>query len=208
MGSLQELWKDGAGTGYPADYQGITNKATVVISALDHLQGRHVLDIGCNSGLYTYLAGFVANHVTGVDVEQPLIDRAERARPLFISQGLTGPVDFASGTFTNYLHPGISGIIAACVLYHVGDDYLRYLQDFLRQHRPKMIIQTRPGRAEAFRLNPSWGVLATTAAYEGMFTIESNLAFLADAGYDRVEVVGLTSSVFCGEAFPVVVTLD
>ncbi len=86
----------------------------------------------------------------------------------------------------------------------MGNDNLLALRDFLREKKPVILLQARPMRAEAFRKNPSWGIVAATTLYNGMFLVEDNLDFLRDCGYDSAEVYGLNSTEFYGENFPVI----
>ena len=204
--ALYDVWKLTSNDfGYPVDYQGITSKAAPLLAKLECLYGRRVLDIGCNSGLYSYVAGMYAESVTGCDVEQVLIKRAEEAREFYERYYDTRHVGFYHGNFVAQLHNDIDAVVASLVLYHVGDENLLKLQEFLIRRKPIVLLQARPGRAEAFKRNPSWGILAATTIYNGMYRVEDNLEFLRDCGYDCAEVCGLKDSEYYGELFPVIV---
>ena len=205
IGLVYELWnKTSKDFGYPVDYQGITAKSKSLIGQLDCFQGKSVLDIGCNSGFYSYITGMYAKSVLGCDVEPVLIQRCEQARPVFNQMYDTSRVKFIYGNFASQLRNDINGVMASLVLYHVGNDNLLALRDFLRKNKPVILLQARPMRAEAFRNNPSWGIVAATTLYNGMFLVEDNLDFLRDCGYDSAEVYGLNSTEFYGENFPVI----
>ena len=205
IGLVYELWnKTSKDFGYPVDYQGITAKSKSLIEQLDCFRGKSVLDIGCNSGFYSYITGMYAKSVIGCDVEPVLIQRCEQARPVFNKIYDTSRVKFIYGNFASQLSGAIDGVMASLVLYHVGNDNLIALRDFLRKNKPVILLQARPMRAEAFRKNPSWGIVAATTLYNGMFLVEDNLDFLRDCGYDSAEVYGLNSTEFYGENFPVI----
>ena len=206
ISQLYDLWRATSDDfGYPVDYQGITTKSEPLISQLEGFRGKRVLDIGCNSGMYSYSLGACAKSVIGCDVEPVLIKRANEARAFFDRMYDTKTVQFHHGNFVDKLDNEIDGVIASLVLYHVGDENLLALKNFLTERKPHVLLQARPMRAEAFKNSPSWGILSATTMYGGMYLIEDNLNFLRDCGYNSVEVTGLTESLFFGEHFPVIV---
>lgn len=209
---IEELYKQwnqlGCETGYPTNYQGVTTKSEPLLLELEVFSNRNVLDIGCNSGLYSYFAGIFAKSVLGCDLEKLLVDRAVSARPFFNSIFDTSSIEFYQGNFVNKLTPEVSGIIAACVLYHVGDENLQILMEFLTANKPTVVLQVRPSRGEVFLMNPDWGCVSNTKLFNGMFRIEDNLNFLRTCGYDNVRVVGLNTTSFHGEFFPILIASD
>jgi SAM-dependent methyltransferase len=203
---LYDIWSSySMDFGYPVDYQGFTSKSAPLLKVLHKFQGRRVVDIGCNSGLYSYLTGCYATKVIGCDVEHILIRRAEDARPFYEARVGTNDVRFHLGNFVDELKDDVTGIMASLVLYHIGNENLLALKEFLTRTRPLVILQTRPMRAEAFRKSPEWGVVSATTLYNGMYLMEDNLEFLRDCGYDSAELFGMTESLFHGEHFPVIV---
>lgn len=98
---LEVLW----GEGYLSP--GGPEEVARVLADLD-LSGREVLDIGCGSGgiALHLVQAHGAAHVTGFDVEQPVIERA-RARAIAAGladrtsfvRGPPGPLPFADGSF-------------------------------------------------------------------------------------------------------------
>ncbi len=98
---LEALW----GEGYLSP--GGPEEVDRVLDGLS-LEGKSVLDIGCGSGGITIhiLQRFGPAHVTGFDVEEPVIAAARRRaaekglsdRATFV-QGPPGPLPFADGTF-------------------------------------------------------------------------------------------------------------
>lgn len=206
MPILYQRWKIlGQDTGYPIDYQGVTSKSEPLLLELDGFINKNVLDIGCNSGLYSYFCGQYANSIIGCELEELLLKRADSARLFFNSFYDTSHVSFFHGNFVDKLSSDITGIIAACVLYHVGDDNLKALMKFLVTNRPMIMLQARPMRYDAFLANPEWGMVSNTKLFNGMFRIEDNLNFLKECGYNNARVIGLRSTLFYGEYFPVII---
>jgi 2-polyprenyl-3-methyl-5-hydroxy-6-metoxy-1,4-benzoquinol methylase len=183
----------------------VNSKSVALIRQLEQLKGLRVLDIGCNSGLYSCLAATTAKSVLGCDVEPVLIERARSAAKYF--QPLIGSdnVEFRQGSFIEVLDHQFDAIVASLVLYHIGDMALDLLGQYLKAHKPMVILQARPERAKAFLANPDWQTVSTTTKYNGMYTVESNLEFLRDCGYESASVYGMNSTLFHGEYFPIVV---
>lgn len=87
---LEALWGDGyLSPGGP-------DEVDRVVAGLD-LKGKQVLDIGCGSGGITLhlVTRHIAGHVTGFDVEAPVI---EAARARAAGRGLSDRADFVHGT--------------------------------------------------------------------------------------------------------------
>jgi SAM-dependent methyltransferase len=209
VGQLYRKWDIlDKNSGYPINYQGITDKSEPLLARFNHLTGRNVLDIGCNSGLYSYVAGYYAKSVIGCDVEQLLIDRARVGQKFFADFYDARKVQFHCGNFVDKMTNEIDAIVAACVLYHIGDDNLIKLMDFLMAKKPMIILQVRPARAAAFSHNSAWGTVSTTTLFGGMFRLDDNLEFLRACNYDNVIVAGLNSTSFYGETFPVLIAFD
>lgn len=98
---LEALW----GEGYLSP--GGPDEVRRVVARVD-FEGKSVLDIGCGSGGITlFLAGeYPISHITGYDVEQPVVDAASRRaaaqgvtdRASFV-KGEPGPLPFAGASF-------------------------------------------------------------------------------------------------------------
>jgi SAM-dependent methyltransferase len=209
IGQIYQKWDSlEKNSGYPINYQGLTEKSEPLLSRFQHLAGRNVLDIGCNSGLYSYVAGYYANSVIGCDLEQLLIDRARVSREFFADFYDTKKVEFHCGNFIDKMTSEIDAIVAACVLYHIGDENLIKLMGFVMVKKPMIILQIRPARAAAFSQNSAWGTVSNTTLFGGMFRIDDNLEFLRACKYDNVVIAGLNSTSYYGETFPVLIAFD
>jgi len=205
IGGLHALWKEQSPEfGYYPTYQDVNEKSVALIEQLPRFRGRHLLDIGCNSGLYSCLAARSAASVLGCDVEPVLIARARSAAAHLAPHLPAGSIDFRLGSFTDALDGRFDAVLASLVLYHVGDEALARLAQFLKAHKPLVILQVRPARAEAFAAKPEWKTVSTTQKYGGMYTVEGNLEFLRDCGYENATVHGMCSTLFYGEYFPIV----
>jgi len=206
IAALHDIWKKQSPEfGYYPTYQDVNSKSIALIQQLDRFQGRRLLDIGCNSGLYSCLAGLRAASVLGCDVERVLIERANSAAQYIAPHLPARNVAFRLGSFTDVLDQDFDAVLASLVLYHVGDEALARLAEFLKARKPLVVLQVRPARAEAFASKPDWKVVSTTLKYGGMYTVEGNLEFLRDCGYEDATVHGLNSTLYYGEYFPVVV---
>lgn len=207
--NLHSLWREESPEfGYYPEYQDVNSKSITLINALKEFRGRRMLDIGCNSGLYSCLASSYAHSVVGCDVEPILVRRAERSKAYFQSLGYCNNVLFKTGSFTDILQSEFDGVLASLVLYHVGDEDLSILAEYLKRHRPLVVLQIRPRRLEAFEKHPEWKIAAATRKYGGMFATESNFEFLRDCGYESIYVRGLQSTSFDGEYFPLIIARE
>jgi SAM-dependent methyltransferase len=100
-------------------------KTKLVLENLDGLAGMRVIDIGCNSGLYSVEASCRgARHVLGVDNNPVAIDQARKVAEIFRRQGRpVGSNEFKLvDTIQNHLDllDDKEAMIACCVLYHLG----------------------------------------------------------------------------------------
>lgn len=208
MPIIHTLWKENEesrSNSYPYNYQGLNTKSLALARELGIMKDKKVIDIGCNSGLYSYLMGRVAESVLGCDIDEQFLHRSKCVRVYFNEHYSTKNVDFFCGNFADKLSSDITGILACCVLYHIGDDNVRKLKEFLNDESATIILQSRPQRGEAFKKNPNWGSVSRTKLYSGLYTIESNLDFLRACGYERAQIFGMQSSKFYSEVFPIIV---
>lgn len=203
MGSLQALWK-GVDTDYPSDYQGLTAKSEPLIKALPLLAGSKVMDIGCNSGIYSLLAARYAHSVVGADPSPKLIKRAQLTKEYFENTVYSAHnVRFIEGNFADHIgNGGFDAVIASLVLYHLGDVNIKILSDFLAKSARKVLIQARPQRMEAFLKHPEWGRVSTTKVYNGLYKLEDCLNFIRDCGFADARVLSMNAYYY--EYFPII----
>lgn len=208
METVHSIWamdKKSINNSYPSDYQDLSAKSLALAKEFYRFSGKNVLDIGCNSGLYSYLMGHQGSSVTACDISNELLSRAEASRSYFANLFDCTNVSFYQGNFADKLDGKVNAILACCVLYHIGDTNLRKLQDYLKENDCLIMIQARPQRGEAFIKHPEWGAVSHTKLYNGIYTLEDNINFLRDSGYERIEIVGLQSTAFFSEYFPIII---
>lgn len=204
---LSDVWASvavDAGTVATSSYQAISDIGRVLIDQLPRLAGARVLDIGCNSGLYSLLASRYVRSVTGCDVKAGYIARAEAAKKYFREH--IHPVDnvrFVLGGFNELLTDEVDAIVVAKVLYHLGDQNIAELREFLSRGKKSVLIQARPQRAQAFKRHPEWHQLSVTKIYNGLYGLEDCLDFLRDCNFDKAEVTAMNVATR-SEYFPVI----
>ena len=202
MPELHRLWSE-VPDAYPNDYQQITPKSAALIAALPLLADSHVMDIGSNAGLYSLLAARHAASVIGVDPSEPLVRRAEAARNYFEDNAYSvHNARFQCANFADViLDAKVDAVIASLVLYHLGDENISVLKDYLATQCSKVLIQCRPERMEAFKRHPEWGKVSTTTVYNGLYKIEDCLELLRDCGFSSALVMQMDAYYY--EHFPV-----
>lgn len=204
-GDLIEAWLSANGESsiyIKAEYQrfdGITNLVTV---GLHKLSGSNVLDIGCNSGLHSLISSIVANSVVGYDNQELYINRANEAKKIFGQLGHSiKSLNFELNDFTEALgDSGIDAIIAARILYHLGDEKIAILKEYIIKNVNKMIIQCRPSRDVIYSARD----IAQTTVYGGLYKTTDCIQFLEDCGFTEYSVWGCEKLWKDGESFPVI----
>ncbi len=101
------------------------DKNRVLISNLPDLRGKRVIDIGCNSGLYSVEASCRgAAYVLGVDRSPVAIEQAKLVASIFKRMGRpVGEIEFLQvDDIQKHLEllDDKDALIAPCVLYHLG----------------------------------------------------------------------------------------
>lgn len=201
---LQKMWSR-IESEYPSDYQAFTPKAVALVKTLPLLEDCKVMEIGCNSGLYTCLAARYAHVVYGIDISESLIKRALLTKDYFDNNLYSvHNVKFFTGNFADYIEIlDVDALIASLVLYHLGDKNIELLSEFISKKIHKIIIQTRPQRDIAFLKHPEWKTVSVTTKYNGLYRIEDCLNFLRDLGFEHCCVFFMKSSFFY-EFFPII----
>ena len=118
-------------------------KNEVLISSLPDLSGKRVIDIGCNSGLYSVEASCRgADFVLGVDRSVGAIQQANQVAEIFLRLGRpVGKIEFQLIADINRhleLLDDKDVLIACCVLYHLGP--LQHFRDRVRKSRIRTLI--------------------------------------------------------------------
>lgn len=203
INNLHKVWRT-VETGYPGDYQDLTEKSEPLIKCLPLLSESRVLDIGCNAGMYSLLVARYAHSVVGIDTSSQLISRANMTKEYFEENVYSAHnVNFLTGNFADIINEiEVDAVLASLVLYHVGDANIEILRDFLREKSKKILIQARPQRLEAYKDHPEWGTVSNTKLYNGLYTVEDCLNFLRDCGFDDAKVLHMNAYYY--EYFPII----
>lgn len=139
-----------------------------------------MLDIGCNSGLSSLIAAFAASQVLGCDRNPVLIARAKAGKNAVCSARDFSSVCFEVGDFTDFLRDDIDAIVAARVLYHLTDEGVGRLSDFITSREKfTVVVHTRPGRRKG-----------ATKVYNGLVDVQDVSQFFSDLGLEMVSEWG------------------
>lgn len=188
---------------YPSNYQDLNEKSKALIKHLHLLQDTNAIDIGCNSGMYTLLAARFCNSIIGTDTNKSMIERACIAKNYFENNIYSAHnTKFHLGNFADCLNSKINSVIASLVLYHIGDENVKILGNFINKNCNKIIIQARPQRDKAFEKNKHWMTVSNTKLYNGLYKIEDCLNFLRDNGFNDAKVLSMNT--FYHEYFPII----
>lgn len=202
--ALQQAWASVQHHGYAANYQALSEKSEALVTAFRFFRDADTLDIGCNSGLYTYILSIFCKSVTGVDPDAKLISRAEAGRAhLQRRKILTNNISFSNKALKDIATANYNSILAACVLYHLSAEEIDLLQDVLAERIQAVLIQVRPDRLAAFQRGQNKDYPSRHNRHGGLFTVEDNVAFLRKTGFKDILVFNETRAFF-NERFPVI----
>jgi SAM-dependent methyltransferase len=192
--SLHDLWRNIEG-GYPYNYQNLTqSKAEVMLRALKYTSGQRVLEMGCNSGLYTLIMSNYASSVDAIDIDGPSILRAKAGFDFARSNGWCADnINFECAGVIEFIndHADYDCFVASLALYYLNDDAVVKLRDYIRNHISRIIVQCRPARKKLVENNPQYGRVTYTSLYNGLYDLSDNLNFLQDCGFKEVLVYGM-----------------
>jgi len=192
--SLHAVWRDIEGN-YPHNYQNLSqSKAQVMLRALKFTLGQRVLEMGCNSGLYTLIMSNYASSVDAIDIDGPNIQRAKAGFDFAQSNGWCADnINFECSGIIEFINDraDFDCFVASLVLYYLKDDEVVKLRDYIRKNINRIIVQCRPARKKLVENNPQYGLVSYTSLYNGLYDISDNLNFLHDCGFKDVLVYGM-----------------
>jgi cyclopropane fatty-acyl-phospholipid synthase-like methyltransferase len=199
---LKAIWKD-------KDfelYQFENPRSRNVIDNLDYLADCRVLDVGCNSGIYSLLLAANAAHVHGIDVNAKYLEAAEAAKQYFREHVYSvDNVSFERTTLSQLRarETNFDAILACNVLYHLTDEEIDVMRDLLKGCR-RVLFQMRPRRQLAYERNKeSFYYVSRNSVCGGMFTIGHAVEFLESEGFRNFQIKG-EENYWLDEVFPVV----
>ncbi len=129
---------------------GKKTKDEALIESLPELAGKRVIDIGCNSGLYSVAASCRgADFVLGVDQQKLRIDQARDVASIFKKLGRpVGRIEFRQvNDISEHLElfDDMDVLMACCVLYHLGPLH-RFKERLTRSRINTLILQGNTNR--------------------------------------------------------------
>ena len=183
---LQLIWGDGfLSPGGEAEIARMVDGLTIA--------GKDVLDLGCGiGGVDIVLAKkYQAKSVLGVDVEQPLLDRAvaraaregvaDRVKYQLIDPG---PLPFADNSF--------DVVFSKDAMLHIPDKPAIFAEIY-RILRPSGVVVASDWLQSSAENTPALDAYRTAAEYEAkMVTPEETEQWLIEAGFEDVEVRDIT----------------
>jgi 2-polyprenyl-3-methyl-5-hydroxy-6-metoxy-1,4-benzoquinol methylase len=175
-----------------------------VIRVLPELRNTKMIDLGCNFGLYSLLAARFAAQVVGIDINQEFIDIANRSKELLIGVGFAFDNVVFSRRFVSSLRRGeFNSMLLACVLYHLSDKEVAYLQSYISENCTRVVVQCRPDRDKHFSSGKIVEYASANNQYGALYRPEDASEFLRKAGMS-VDIYS-SGELFYGETFPVVI---
>lgn len=194
ISSFYELWRDIDGS-YPYNYQNLSQlKSQTMLRAISYTKERKVLEIGCNSGLYTLMISNYASSIDAIDIDYANVQRALAGFRFARSNGwCLNNINFECARATEFLanHEEYDCLVAALVLYYFKDDEIMMIKDYIQKNISRLIIQCRPARRKLVENNPQYGRVSYTSLYGGMYDIAGNLQFINDCGFRDVRIFGM-----------------
>lgn len=114
---------------------------------------RRVLDVGCNSGLYTlWSAMYGAEWATGVDKRVQAIEQAQYVRRMWLQRGRrVRETSFSCGSVLDALDSRVQDkdvVLACCVLYHLGAGVRDLMEAVSRAKVGCLVLQGNMGRVK------------------------------------------------------------
>lgn len=174
-GALLAAWAEAGGEApNPSDYQRPAGSLEKMVrKGFRIFEGHSVLDIGCNAGLNSLAPSFIASKVIGCDHQPIYISRALAGKEFMERERDMSHVQFEVGDFSHFLTDDLNAIIACRILYHIGDEGVTNLSNFLKPRRDfRILVHTRPGRKTS-----------RTEAFNGLIEVADIRDFLSGLGF-------------------------
>jgi SAM-dependent methyltransferase len=199
--ALRAAWGDDGEDPYQFDNPRSRN----VLERLSVVAGCRVLDVGCNTGMYSFAVAPLATSVYGIDMNEVSIGRANEGKRALEERGDDlSHVEFEWQVLSK-LDPtrAFDAVLACNVLYHLSDVEIGVLAGVLRGARIAM-LQVRPRRVRAYEKNKEQFVyVSRNNVCGGLYTVGHALEFLQALGFSRFEISG-EERYWGDEPFPVV----
>jgi hypothetical protein len=195
---FHRIWKSIDG-GYPYDYQNLESGQTqTLLGALGNdINLGNVLEIGCNTGIYSLVISNFSSHVHAVDINNENIVRARLGMSYALKNGfIRDNITFYRDSVVNMIVNNGSNYntcIATLVLYYLSDGELLQLMSFIKNSIKTLIIQCRPDRDKMVDgKEDQFGKASYTSLYNGLFKLNDNVDFFRDLGFEGIEIFGMS----------------
>jgi len=127
------------------------DKEGALLASLPNLTGKRVVDLGCNSGLYSLeSARRGARSVLGIDKRKRAIAQAVFVQTIWqVTRPPCRQVEFRDANILHDASPLADAdvLIAACVLYHLGDGLRDIVKAIADSSITTLVLQGNLGRA-------------------------------------------------------------
>jgi len=205
FGDLKKSLSDLSFSGYPMDYQRVDQKTIPVIERLNVFQGKTVLEMGSNFGMYSLLMSSIANKVHAVEIDQHLHGVSLRWKDFFSD----GDNSFSNVHFYNEGAMQIGkydfdALLLTLVLYHLNNEEIDFLIDEARSKCDTILIQCRPARILAKEKGAFRGHVSKNTRFDGLCDIAANVRFLREVGMKDISIY-VSENLLGEEAFPVLI---
>jgi hypothetical protein len=197
---------EGKGSSYPANYQDVSGKTEILVSALNIFADSKLLDVGSNFGLFSLLSAKYCRTVTGLEREEKIFEASGAVKEFLAKVGYrVGNVEFYKGTVSQGLSAyDFDSMLLSLVLYHMNDSEIGIIGDALRNRCERVVIQARPGRKQKFQSGSLTDFVSNTTLYNGLISASDNVNFLRDCGFSDIKIINLPH-LYDGEDFPLIV---
>lgn len=194
-----------AGSEYPPDYQQISPKSTFVLNNLPVFEGKRVVDIGSNFGIYTMLISRYAHSVVGMERSPKIFDAANLVLNYLKGRGFSlENVTFRNQSAEYIKELDVNAALISLVLYHLQDSIIDEIFNFLTHRCETVVLQARPARYKAFQKGLLTDHVSVNTKYNGLFDLDDNLQLVHDCGFKKIRI-DVNPELYYGEVFPVIV---
>ncbi len=192
-------------SGYPMDYQRVDQKTIPVIERLNVFEGKTVLEMGSNFGMYSLLLSSIAKDVHAVEIDEHLHGVSLRWKEFFAdAQNTFSNVHFSNEGALEIGKYNYNALLLTLVLYHLNNEEIDFLLEEARNKCDTILIQCRPARILAKEKGAFRGHVSKNTRFDGLCDIAANVRFLREVGMKEISIY-VSEDLLGEEAFPVLI---